>query len=83
MIFSRKQSVLYNIFDWPSRSHSSDHLDLLIFILLMLFLLIIFIHASTSPYDQYIEWNKVWVKPQGCVVKVFPRGVSKDSQTVP
>ena len=28
-------------------------------------------------------WNKVWVKPQGSVVKVFLREVSKDSQTVP
>ena len=34
-------------------------------------------------YTKDKVWNKVWVKPQGCVVKVFPRGVSKDSQTVP
>ena len=25
-------------------------------------------------------WNKVWVKPQGCVVKVFLREESEGSQ---
>ena len=35
-----------------------------------------FIRLSLSPV-----WNKVWVKPQGCVVKVFLR-ISKDYQTV-
>ena len=28
-------------------------------------------------------WDKVWVKPQGCVVKVFPMDVSKDTESVP
>ena len=26
------------------------------------------------------QWEKVWVKPSGCVVKVFPREISKDIQ---
>ena len=28
-------------------------------------------------------WDKVWVKPQGCVVKVFHREVSKDTPCSP
>ena len=38
---------------------------------------------TLSDSDYQMFWNKVWVKPQGCVVKVFLRGVSKDSKTVP
>ena len=29
------------------------------------------------------QMDKVCVKPQSCVVKVFPRDVSKDSQNAP
>ena len=36
-----------------------------------------------SPISYDVIWDKVWVKPLGCVVKVFPREVFNDTQSVP
>ena len=39
--------------------------------------------AVAQSYNKSGVWDKVWVIPQGCVVKVFPTEVSKDTQSVP
>ena len=38
--------------------------------------------SKICPLRSLEIWHKVWFKLQGCVVKVFPRELTKDTQSV-